>query len=53
MLQTVILMVFHTHNLGTKHSQTFNEAIILTDVNPAYGEVKKTNNTVTVYEILQ
>ena len=43
-----------------KHDQTssnlhesFDEDVIITDVNPAYGEVKNTANTRTVYHTVQ
>ena len=41
----------HNQTLSELH-QSFNEDII-TDVNPAYGEVKNTANTITVYHTVQ
>ena len=46
-MSVFFLVEKHDSNLPDKSPIN---AIILTDVNPAYGEVKNTNTTRTVYE---
>ena len=42
----------HNKPLSKKH-QSLDKGINMTDANPAYGEVKNTENTRTVYDSVQ